>query len=129
MSTAQNETKVPDASAPNPTAPGSHRIAAIDWMRGFVMVLMAIDHASQMWNAGRRLAPTPLYLPSLDLYDHGARMDSGQRASTTAQFFTRWVTHLCAPTFLFLSGTSLAMSFEKRRAEGMPAIASSIDIS
>lgn len=116
MSTAQNETKAPDASAPNPSAPGSHRIAAIDWMRGFVMVLMAIDHASQMWNAGRVSADSA-YLPSLDLSTAFWIPDS---PLDEAQFYTRWITHLCAPTFLFLSGTSLAMSFEKRRAEGMP---------
>lgn len=101
-------------SAP-PPAP-SHRIAAIDWMRGFVMILMAIDHASQTWNAGRVNADSA-YLPNFDLtgpfWDPGTVLDE-------AQFFTRWITHLCAPTFLFLSGTSLAMSFEKRRAEGMP---------
>jgi uncharacterized membrane protein len=98
-----------------PSTP-SHRIAAIDWMRGFVMVLMAVDHASQMWNAGR-LSADSAYLPNYDLtgpmWEPGTFMDE-------TQFYTRWITHLCAPTFLFLSGTSLAMSFEKRRAEGMP---------
>ncbi len=82
------------------------------------MVLMAIDHASQTWNAGRLNADSA-YLPSYDLtgplWEPGTFMDE-------AQFFTRWITHLCAPTFLFLSGTSLAMSFEKRRAAGMPEL-------
>ena len=85
-------------------------------MRGFVMILMAIDHASMMWNVGR-LNGDSAYLPSVDLatalWIPGTLLDP-------AQFYTRWITHLCAPTFLFLSGTSLAMSFEKRRAEGMP---------
>ena len=116
MSTDPNESAAASDSAPNPPTPGSHRIAAIDWMRGFVMVLMAIDHASQMWNAGRLNADSA-YLPSFDLstafWIPGTVLDE-------AQFYTRWITHLCAPTFLFLSGTSLAMSFEKRRAEGMP---------
>ena len=91
------------------------RLAAIDWMRGFVMVLMAIDHASQMWNAGR-VASDSAYLANL--FVEGAYWIPGTDLDA-AQFFTRWITHLCAPTFLFLSGTSLAMSFEKRRAQGM----------
>lgn len=93
----------------------SGRIAAIDWMRGFVMVLMAIDHASQMYNGGRVSADSA-YL--LDLENGGPAWVPGT-VLDNAQFYTRWITHLCAPTFLFLSGTSLAMSFEKRRAEGM----------
>ena len=92
------------------------RLAAIDWMRGFVMVLMAVDHASQTWNAGRVNADSAyLFDPRLGapLWIPGTELDG-------AQFFTRWITHLCAPTFLFLSGTSLALSFEKRRREGTP---------
>jgi uncharacterized membrane protein len=98
-----------------PTTQPSHRRAAIDWMRGLVMILMALDHASQMWNKGR-LSADSIYL--LDPMTMGPAWVPGSELDT-AQFFTRWVTHLCAPTFLFLSGTSLAMSFEKRRAEGM----------
>ena len=95
-------------------APSSHRLAALDWMRGFVMVLMAIDHASQTWNAGRVSADSA-YLMNLATgqaaWIPGTELD-------LAQFLTRWITHLCAPTFLFLSGTSLAMSLERRRAQG-----------
>ena len=97
------------------TQKASGRIAAIDWMRGFVMVLMAVDHASQMYNGGRVSADSA-YL--LDFETGGPAWIPGTILDN-AQFYTRWITHLCAPTFLFLSGTSLAMSFEKRRAEGM----------
>ena len=92
----------------------SERLAALDWMRGFVMVLMTLDHASLMFNSGRTALDSawpidPLtgagWLPGMDL--------------PPEQFFTRWVTHLCAPTFLFLSGTSLALSLEKRRSESL----------
>jgi uncharacterized membrane protein len=93
----------------------SNRIAAIDWMRGLVMLLMAIDHASLFWNGGR-LSADSAYLLNPEtggpLWVPGSPLD-------TFQFYTRWITHLCAPTFLFLSGTSLAMSFEKRLADGM----------
>jgi len=93
----------------------SNRIAAIDWLRGLVLVLMALDHASLTWNAGR-LSADSAYLLNPEtggpLWVPGSPLD-------TFQFYTRWITHICAPTFLFLSGTSLAMSFEKRRAGGM----------
>lgn len=97
----------------NPNSPT--RIAAIDWMRGLVMILMALDHASIAWNGGR-LAADSAYL--LDPETGGPVWIPGSPLDTF-QFYTRWVTHLCAPTFLFLSGTSLAMSFEKRRDQGM----------
>lgn len=80
-------------------------MAAIDWMRGLVMVLMAIDHASLAYNGGR--------LGGDSWYAH----EPGS-ALPAAQFFTRWITHLCAPTFVFLAGTALALSFERRRLAG-----------
>lgn len=80
-------------------------MAAIDWMRGLVMVLMAIDHASLAFNGGR--------LGGDSWYAH----EPGS-ALPAAQFFTRWITHLCAPTFVFLAGTALALSFERRRLAG-----------
>ena len=57
------------------------RIASIDLIRGAVMVLMAIDHV---------------------------RVYSGVPAGGIAYgvFFTRWITHFCAPAFIFLAGTS-----------------------
>ncbi|HET6681165.1 MAG TPA: heparan-alpha-glucosaminide N-acetyltransferase domain-containing protein [Gemmatimonadaceae bacterium] len=57
------------------------RVAAIDLARGAVMILMAIDHV---------------------------RVFSGLPAGgpTPGIFFTRWITHFCAPVFLFLAGTS-----------------------
>lgn len=94
--------------------PEPRRIAAIDWMRGLVMILMAVDHASQTWNAGR-FAADSAYL--LDPASGNPIWMPGDEIEPL-QFFTRWITHLCAPTFLFLSGTSLAMSLEKRRREG-----------
>ncbi len=97
---------------------GASRLVAIDWLRGFVMMVMAVDHASVMFNSGRLAVDSmypvdgffvPGWTPGTDL--------------PTAQFFTRWITHLCAPTFLFLSGTSLALSTAGRVARGQAASA------
>ena len=69
------------------------------------MVLMAIDHASLAFNGGR--------LGDDSWYAHEAGTEL-----PAAQFFTRWITHLCAPTFVFLAGTALALSFERRSLVG-----------
>lgn len=84
------------------------RLPALDWMRGLVMVLMTVDHASGAFNAQR------LVTDSTFLYPAGTALPA-------AQFYTRWVTHLCAPTFLFLAGTALALSLERRTRAGEPA--------
>jgi uncharacterized membrane protein len=74
-------------------------------MRGLVMLLMTTDHASGAFNAGRLLTDaTCLYRPGAPL--------------PTAQFLTRWVSHLCAPTFVFLPGAALALSIERRLQRG-----------
>ena len=88
-----------------PLTTDANRLAAIDWMRGLVMVLMAIDHASLAFNAGR------LGEDSWYMHQAGSELP-------VAQFFTRWITHLCAPTFVLLAGTALALSFERRRLVG-----------
>src|ERR1700755_100388 len=67
------------------------RIASIDIIRGAVMVLMAIDHA---------------------------RVYSGQPPGgpTPGLFFTRWITHFCAPAFVFLAGTAAFLHGQKLAA-------------
>jgi uncharacterized membrane protein len=97
------------APAPNLTAPRSGRIAAIDWMRGFVMVLMIFDHASMSFDRNHLAHDSALY------------DDATTMALPAAEFFTRWMTHICAPTFVFLAGTALALSIERRVAKGASA--------
>jgi uncharacterized membrane protein len=81
------------------------RLPALDWLRGVVMALMTIDHASGVFNAGR------LMTDSIFMYRPGTPLP-------TAQFLTRWITHLCAPTFVFLAGAVLALSVARREAAG-----------
>ncbi|MFC1765625.1 DUF1624 domain-containing protein [Planctomycetota bacterium] len=83
----------------------SQRIAAIDWMRGLVMILMMIDHVSMAFDGSHFSAD------SAALYQPGTQL-------TAAVFLTRWMTHLCAPTFVFLAGTALALSIERKVARG-----------
>jgi len=80
----------------------STRIAAIDWMRGFVMILMVVDHASMAFDGTH------------DPLDSAMYPNAMTEALPGAEFFTRWMTHICAPTFVFLAGTSLAISVERR---------------
>ena len=88
----------------------AQRIAAIDWLRGIVMILMALDHASWFFNSQR------IFADSVLLYEPGTQF-------ATDQFFTRWITHICAPTFIFLAGTSIAISNFQRQQQGMSAAA------
>jgi uncharacterized membrane protein len=81
------------------------RLPALDWMRGLVMVLMAIDHSSDAFNGGR------LFTDAATMWHPGAPLPA-------AQFLTRWMTHICAPTFLFLAGTSLAFTVSRQVAAG-----------
>jgi len=69
------------------------RVHSIDIVRGAVMLLMAIDHV---------------------------RVYSGlpPGGPTAGIFFTRWVTHFCAPAFVFLAGTSAFLHGEKLASRG-----------
>ena len=99
-------------AAPTAATPQkSQRVAAIDWMRGFVMMLMVVDHASMAIDAGHNRV-------AMDSAMYAAAATS---ALPAAEFFSRWMTHLCAPTFVFLAGTSLALSVERRVARGVNA--------
>jgi uncharacterized membrane protein len=81
---------------PKPAALTS-RIYSIDILRGAVMIIMALDHVR-------------------DYFHQTASIDSPTNLLTTTPllFFTRWITHFCAPTFVFLAGISAFLSGQKK---------------
>ena len=83
----------------------SGRLQFIDFARGVVMAIMAWDHVSGFWNRFHR------------------RMGEGVLGNKPAfislkWFLARYVSHYCAPTFVFLAGTVLAISTLRRAARG-----------
>ena len=68
-----------------------NRLTSIDMLRGIVLVIMALDHV-------RDMVTHPLSS------DYSAAIDFA--GSAGALFFTRWITHFCAPTFVLLAGVS-----------------------
>ena len=67
----------------------SYRIDSIDLLRGLVMIIMALDHTRDFFHKGG-MTSNPLDLAT----------------TTPILYFTRWITHFCAPVFVFLAGTS-----------------------
>jgi uncharacterized membrane protein len=72
----------------------NNRLQSIDIVRGLIMVIMALDHVR-------------------DFFSYTAYRATDVTQASVLLFFTRWVTHLCAPTFVFLSGISIFLYFRK----------------
>ena len=78
----------------------SSRIDAIDHLRGIVMVIMMLDHTRDfIHNATFQFAPEDL------------------SRTNVALFFTRWITHFCAPTFVFLAGTGSYLQLARGKSK------------
>jgi uncharacterized membrane protein len=80
----------------------SQRLRSVDFLRGAVMVLMVLDHTRD--------------------YFSDLRVNPTDPATTTAALFaTRWVTHFCAPVFVFLAGTGAYLA--GHRGKSRPELA------
>lgn len=77
------------------TAKRDYRLDSIDFLRGLVMVIMALDHVRDFFTDAR--------------FDPA---DLGQTDS--ALFLTRWITHFCAPIFVLLSGISIGLMAKRK---------------
>ena len=88
---------VPSIGTSNVISRTTFRITSIDLLRGIVMIIMALDHTR-------------------DFYHIAAVTDDPMNLNTTTipLYFTRWITHFCAPTFVFLSGMSAYLASQKK---------------
>ena len=82
------------------------RFIALDVLRGLTMVIMALDHSRDFFALNWiYYAPTDINLTNLEV------------------FFTRWITHFAAPTFMFLAGIGLFFASKRRSKDQLAALA------
>ena len=83
-----------------PSEPSRGRIDSIDLLRGIVMVIMMLDHTRDfVHNAVYQFDPTD------------------PTRTNVALFFTRWITHYCAPVFVFLAGTGAYLQYARGKSK------------
>ena len=89
---------------PKDISQNQKRIESIDVLRGIVMVIMALDHVR-------------------DYFHISANIDDPTNLETTTPllFMTRFITHFCAPVFIFLSGTSIYLQSLKKSKNELSA--------
>jgi uncharacterized membrane protein len=95
---AATESVVAVRRDPVPLTPD--RLESVDLLRGVVMIVMALDHVRDFWSDRLLMDPTDL------------------QTTTVGVFLTRWVTHFCAPVFIFLSGTAAFLAGTRGKTKG-----------
>jgi uncharacterized membrane protein len=95
---AATEAVVAVRRAPAPLKPD--RLDSVDLLRGVVMIVMALDHVRDFWSDRLLMDPTDLH------------------TTTAGIFLTRWVTHFCAPVFIFLAGTAAFLAGTRGKTKG-----------
>src|SRR5882757_3071611 len=79
------------------TGQTKQRVASIDILRGIIIIIMTLDHVRDF-----------LHIHAMD------QNPLDVKTTTPLLFFTRWITHFCAPTFVFLSGVSAWLAGQKK---------------
>ena len=76
--------------------PKRFRLESVDVVRGVIMILMALDHTR-------------------DFFGQTSFSPTDPTQTTIALFFTRWITHFCAPVFFLLTGTGAYLSLRRNQ--------------
>src|SRR5688572_10483570 len=85
-----------EGSCVNTADQRAYRLTSIDMLRGLVIIIMALDHVRDFFMAGS--VQDPLSNPDVGV----------------GLYFTRWITHFCAPVFVFLAGTSAGLMVARK---------------
>src|ERR1035438_2160101 len=76
------------------------RVPSVDALRGLVMIVMALDHTRDFFHSGAQsFQPDDL------------------TRTTAVLFFTRWITHFCAPVFMFTAGLGAFLWLRRGRSK------------
>src|SRR5712675_2424835 len=92
------------SSFPDSLPNKSKRIESIDLLRGIVMIIMALDHVRDYFH-----------------YDAFIYDPTDLTHTSGFLFFTRWITHFCAPVFVFLAGISAYLYGAKKTRKELAA--------